>query len=132
MKVKITGVVKYKGEWRTQGDEIDVTDEIGQQMIDQAVAEEIEGASDELQELRDRAKELGVTGWAQAGEEKLRARITEKEAELAKAEEERLAAEKVAEALTALRAKATELGIEGAAEKDADTLTAEIAAKENA
>lgn len=96
MRLRITGVIKYAGQWRRSGDILDdVPEAIGNQMIAQDVAEEV--------------------------------KKTPAEEEAVKAEAERKAAEKQ---LKALRKKAAELGIEGAADKDAETLVANIAAFE--
>jgi len=101
MKMKVTGVVKYDGIWRSPGDILpDVKEDIAAQMIDQEVAEEIAKTPEEIQ-----------------------AEETAKEEAAAKKEAEKQ--------LKALRKKATELGIEGAADKDAETLTAEIEAAAN-
>lgn len=119
--LKITGVAKYKGDWKQPGDIIrKVDDEIGKSLVSAEVAKEIEplveddsGTEQELQELRERAKVLGVQNAGRLGEAKLKEGIAEKEAELKQ-----------------LREKAAGLDIEGAAEKDAETLAAEIAAAE--
>jgi len=107
VKIKVTGVVKYGGQWRTPGDVLDdVSDEIGKQMIGQDVGEEIAMTPEEI-----------------AAEE------AAKKAE----EEEKAAAEAAKQAekeLKALRKKAEKLGIEGFGEKDAETLAVEIAAAE--
>jgi hypothetical protein len=73
---------------------------------------EVEETDDELTELRTRGKELGIRGAHNMGEEKLRGAIKE------------------TEQLLELREKAVVLGIEDADKKDAETLTAEIAAKD--
>jgi hypothetical protein len=102
VRIKVTGVVKYGGQWRTPGDVLnDVSDEIGQQMISQDVGEEIKKTPEEI------AAEESAKAAAEA------AKTAEKE-------------------LKALRKKAEKLGIEGFAEKDAETLTADIAAAEEA
>ncbi|WP_127580848.1 DUF7210 family protein [Paenibacillus koleovorans] len=110
MKVKITGLVKYGGKWRVKGDILtDVSEEIGKQMIAQDVAEEV----------------LKTPAEIASEEEAAAAETAKKEAE--KKEAEKKEAEKK---LKSLRKKAAELGIEGAADKDAETLLTEIAAKE--
>lgn len=120
MDLKITGTVKYKGDWKQPGDVIrKVEDDIGKSLVAVEVAEEIEPLEDdaggeELKELRERAKALGVSNAGRLGEAKLKECIAEKEAEQ----------------LAELRKKAIELGVEGADEKDAETLTAEIVAAE--
>lgn len=120
MDLKITGTVKYKGDWKQPGDVIrKVEDDIGKALVAVEVAEEIEPLEDdaggeELKELRERAKALGVSNAGRLGEAKLKECIAEKEAEQ----------------LAELRKKAIELGVEGADEKDTETLTAEIAAAE--
>lgn len=122
MKVKVIGVVKYGGKWHRPGDEIsNVSEENAKQMVDQRIAEIInDDTPDKLQELRTRAIELGVANASKLGEKKLIDGIAEKEAEQ----------QEVAEALEALRVKATELGIEGIADKDIETLIAEVEAAE--
>lgn len=121
MDLKITGTVKYKGDWKQPGDVIrKVEDDIGKSLVAVEVAKEIEpleeddAGGEELKELRERAKALGVSNAGRLGEAKLKECIAEKEAEQ----------------LAELRKKAVELGIEGADEKDVETLTAEIAAAE--
>ncbi|WP_431785738.1 hypothetical protein [Paenibacillus lactis] len=118
--MKITGVAKYKGDWKKPGDELrKVEDEIGKSLVSAEVAVEIEpldkdGDGDqELQELRERAKTLGVQNAGRLGEAKLKEGIAEKEAELKELQE-----------------KAFELGIADAYEKDAATLAKEIEAAE--
>lgn len=76
----------------------------------------------ELDELRARAIELGISDAEKLNAKKLKKAIADKEAELEKHEQEK--------ALQELRAKAAELGIEGVEEKDAETLAAEIEALE--
>lgn len=118
MKIRVTGVIKYAGDWRRAGDILDeVPEHVGRKMVAQGVGTELESdpagaplpAAGEVEELR---QEL--------------ARLQEFERQQLAKEE----AEQAAKKLKALRKKATELGIEGAADKDADTLTAEIAAAE--
>lgn len=120
--LKITGVAKYKGDWKKPGDELHkVEDEIGKSLVSAEVAVEIDpldkdGDGDqELQELRERAKTLGVQNAGRLGEAKLKEGIAEKEAELK---------------LKELQEKAFELGIADAYEKDATTLAKEIEAAE--
>ncbi|MBO2942805.1 hypothetical protein JJQ72_02245 [Paenibacillus sp. F411] len=118
MDLKLTGVVKYEGNWKQPGTIIrKVDDKIGQAILDADVADEIEEQAEEseteLQTLRDRAKELGVPNAGRLGEAKLKEGIAEKEAEL-----------------KTLQEKAFELGIEDAYEKDAETLAKEIEAAE--
>jgi hypothetical protein len=116
--LKLTGVVKYEGNWKQPDDIIrNVNDSVGKSIIAAGVGKEIEALQDdsdtELQGLRERAKELGVPNAGRLGEAKLKEGIAEKEAEL-----------------ETLREKALELEIDGAYEKDAATLVAEIAAAE--
>ncbi|CAM3706394.1 hypothetical protein COLU111180_04120 [Cohnella lubricantis] len=106
MKVKITAVTKVNGSWKGPGAEVDVDEKLGEELIEKRVGVEIEKSAAE-KEAEEKA----------AAEAKAAAKAA-KEAE--KAEKE----------LKSLRKKAAELGIEGADEKDAETLTAEIAAKE--
>lgn len=125
MKVKITALVKVAGVWRRPGDIVEgVKPDVSQEIVNQGVGEIIETVErrdDELQELRERAKELGIPRASQLGETKLREAIAQKEAEIAEKEQE----------LKELRRVANELGIEGADEKDAEMLRTEIdAAKE--
>lgn len=119
MDLKLTGVVKYEGEWKQPDDIIrNVNDSIGKSIIDAGVGKEIEALQDdsdtELQALREWAKQLGVPNAGRLGEAKLKEGIAEKEAEL----------------LKELQEKAFELGIEDAYEKDAATLAKEIEAAE--
>lgn len=114
MDLKLTGVVKYNGDWKQPEDIIrKVDDTVGKSIIDVGVGREIETLQDdsdtELQALRERAKELGVPNAGRLGEAKLKEGIAEKEAELGGMQE-----------------KAFELGIEDAYEKDAATLVKEI------
>lgn len=116
--LKLTGVVKYEGEWKQPNDIIrNVNDSVGKSIIDAGVGKEIEALLDdsdtELQALRERAKELGVPNAGRLGEAKLKEGIAEKEAELKELQE-----------------KAFELDIEDAYEKDAATLAKEIEAAE--
>lgn len=120
MDLKITGTVKYKGDWKKPGDVIrKVDDEIGKSLVATEVATEIEpleeddSGGDELKELREKAKALGVTNAGRLGEAKLKEGIAEIEAKLFE-----------------LRKKAAELGIEVTDDKDAETLAAEIKAAE--
>ncbi|MPY20035.1 hypothetical protein [Paenibacillus glucanolyticus] len=118
MDLKLTGVVKYEGDWKQPKDIIrNVNDSVGKSIIAAGIGMEIEALQDdsdaELQALRERAKELSVPNAGRLGEAKLKEGIAEKEA-----------------ALETLREKALELEIDGAYEKDAATLTAEIAATE--
>ncbi|WP_339292730.1 hypothetical protein MKY48_08665 [Paenibacillus sp. FSL W8-0187] len=118
MDLKLTGVVKYEGEWKQPDDIIrNVNDSIGKSIIDARVGKEIEALQDdsdtELQALREKAKELGVPNAGRLGEAKLKESIAEKENEL-----------------ETLREKALELEIDGVYEKDAATLAKEIEAAE--
>lgn len=118
LDIKLTGVVKYDGKWRQPGEVLrKVNDEAAKEAIAAEAAVEIEALPDEpdteLQELRERAKELGVPNAGRLGEAKLKEGIAEKEAEI-----------------EALREKALELEIDGAYEKDAATLVKEIEAAE--
>lgn len=118
MDLKLTGVVKYDGDWKQPDDIIrNVNDSVGKSIIDAGVGKEIEALQDdsdtELQALRERAKELGVPNAGRLGEAKLKEGIAEKEAELKELQE-----------------KAFELEIENAYEKDAVTLAKEIEAAE--
>jgi hypothetical protein len=97
MKVKITGTVKVLGQWREDGAEVVVTDELGNELISKRCAVEVEKSQAEID-----------------AEEQLKA--------------EDAAKKYIEKQLKALRKKATELGIVGAADKDAETLTAEIEA----
>lgn len=78
--------------------------------------------SEELAELRERGKELGIPRASQMGVPKLTEAIAAKEAELQALEEE----------LLQLRIQAIYLGIEDVEEKDYDTLSAEIAVAQSA
>lgn len=118
MDIKLTGVVKYNGKWHEPGDVLrKIDDEAAKEAIAAGAAQEVEPLPEEdgsdLQELRERAKELGVPNAGRLGEAKLKEGIAEREAELQK-----------------LQDKAIELGIHDATEKDAETLAAEIAAAE--
>jgi hypothetical protein len=77
---------------------------------------------EELQQLRERAKELGIPQASRLGEKKLLEAITAKEAEL----QEQAKAEK----LRLLRERAIALCIENVEEKDDEALATEIAMKE--
>ncbi|SEO01351.1 hypothetical protein SAMN04487895_104225 [Paenibacillus sophorae] len=115
MDLKLTGVVKQGGKWRKPSDIIrKVDDEIAEELIAAGVAEEIEPQPEEdaseLQELRDRAKVLGVPNAGRLGEAKLKEGIAEKDAEL--------------------RTKAAELGIEDIEGKTVEDLIAAIAEAE--
>ncbi|MGG3278798.1 hypothetical protein [Paenibacillus solani] len=118
MDLKLTGVVKYDGDWKQPNDIIrKVDDSVGKSIISAGVGKEIEALQDdsdtELQELRERAKVLGVPNAGRLGEAKLKEGIAEKEAELKELQE-----------------KAFELGIEDSYEKGAETLVKEIEAAE--
>ncbi|WP_339816789.1 hypothetical protein MKZ15_15405 [Paenibacillus sp. FSL R7-0216] len=113
--IKVTGTVKHGGRWYGPNDVIYGVDEAeGDRIVKisagvkiektpEQIAAEAEAAARKAQEEKEEAERKAV-------EEKAR-----KEAE---------------KQLKALRKKASELGIDGADEKDAETLTAEIAAKE--
>lgn len=122
VKVKITGVVKVDGLWRRPGDIVaDVKLDVAQEIVGRGTGEIIESVDkrdDELQALREHAKQLGIPRAGQLGEEKLRETIAQKEAEIAENEQK----------LAELRRIAHELGIEGVDEKDAEMLRAEIEA----
>jgi hypothetical protein len=100
MNIKITGTVKIGGKWRRPGEGI-----------------------------KDVSDEIGQSLIAQGVAAELPESKAEDEAEAA-AKAAVAAAKEAEKQLKALRKKAAELGIEGAAEKDADTLTAEIAEAE--
>lgn len=111
MDIKLKGVVKNGGKWKKPGDIIrKVDDEIAEELIAQGYAEEVESLPDddanELQELRERAKLLGVSNAGRLGKEKLQEGIAEKESDL--------------------QMKAAELGIEGIEEKTAEELITAI------
>lgn len=111
MDIKLKGVVKNGGKWLKPGDIVrKVDDEIAEELITQGYAEEAESLPDddanELQELRERAKLLGVSNAGRLGKEKLQEGIAEKESDL--------------------QMKAAELGIEGIEEKTAEELITAI------
>lgn len=111
MDLKLTGVVKQGGQWRKPGDVIrKVDDELAAELIAAGIAEETEPLPEEetteLQELRERAKVLGVPNAGRMGEAKLKEGIAEKETEL--------------------RMKAAELSIEGSDTKSPEELIAAI------
>lgn len=115
MDIKLKGVVKNGGKWKKPGDIVrKVDDEIAEDLIAQGYAEEIEPLPEddakELQELRERAKLLGVTNASRLGKEKLQEGIAEKESDL--------------------QMKAAELGIEGTEDKTAEELISAIAEAE--
>jgi hypothetical protein len=112
LNLKITGVVKIDDQWKNPGDEaLGVSEEIGMDLIAKGVGELIPKSQAEID-----AEEQAIKD-AEA-------------AALAEAERIANAKKEVEKQLKALRKTATELGIEGAADKDAETLTAEIAAVE--
>lgn len=115
--IKLKGVVKNGGKWLKPGDIIRKLDnEIAADLIAKDYAEEVEPLPEddtELQVLRERAKELGVSQAGRLGEAKLKEAISEKEAELQE-----------------LRTKAAELDIEGFDTKTAEELTAAISEAE--
>lgn len=99
LDIKVTGVVKHLGKWYTSGDVIkDIDEDEGKRIITIRAGEEIKKTPEEIK-----------------AEEEAKA--------TAEAEKARKAAEKK---LAALRKQATELGISGAEEMDADTLLVEI------
>lgn len=107
VNIKVTGVVKHGGKWYGPGDEIrGIIEDEGNRIIKISAGELLPKTKEEI--------------------------VAEEAAEAAKkAEEERkVAAEKdqkeVEKQLKALRKKATELGVQGAAEMDTETLVAEI------
>ncbi|QSF42664.1 DUF7210 family protein [Paenibacillus tianjinensis] len=115
MDIKLKGVVKNGGKWKKPGDIIrKVDDEIAEDLIAQGYAEEIEALPDddaaELQELRERAKLLGVSNAGRLGKEKLLEGISEKHSDL--------------------QMKAAELGIEGTEDKSVEDLISAIAEAE--
>lgn len=77
----------------------------------------------QLEQLRERAKNLGVKNTGNMGEERLLKEIAEKEAELSEALRKE-------EELDRLRKEAAALGIEDVGVKDAEELAAEIKAKQ--
>lgn len=114
MNIKVTGTVKHGGKWYSPNDVIEgVEQSEGERIVKIGAGIEIEKSAEQI------AAEEAAAAKAKA------------EAE----EEERKAAEEKAKKeadkqLKTLRKKAADLGIEGAGEKDAETLTAEIAAAE--
>jgi hypothetical protein len=100
VKLKVTGVVKHGGAWKRPGDELADADEA---IGNDLIAKGV-------------AVEVAKTETEKAAEEQAKAAVE--------------AAKKAEKELKALRKKAAELGIEGAAEKEADTLATEIAAAE--
>lgn len=99
LDIKVTGVVKHLGKWYTSGDVIkDINEDDGRRIITIRAGEEIKKTPEEIK--------------------------AEEEAKAAsEAEKARKAAEKK---LASLRKQASELGISGADEMDADTLIVEI------
>ena len=136
MLVKLTANVKANGQWHEPGESIDLPDDEAHRLIrigaatangaEIAVAvpenTELEAMRAELIRLQEFERHQLAT--AKAAEEAAEA---ERKAQAEREEVERKAAEKE---LKALRKKATELGVEGADAKDAETLKAEIAANE--
>ncbi|KUP22408.1 hypothetical protein [Paenibacillus sp. DMB5] len=115
MDIKLKGVVKNGGKWLKPGEIVrKVDDEIANDLISQGYAEEVEPLPDddaaELQELRERAKLLGVSNAGRLGKEKLQEGIAEKQSDL--------------------QMKAAELGIEGTEEKSVEDLLTAIAEAE--
>jgi len=112
--IKVTGTVKYGGRWYGPNDVIKNVDEAeGERIVKISAGIKIEKTPEQIA-----AEEAAAA----------RAKAEAEEAERKKAEEK---AKKEAEKqLKALRKKAAELGIEGADEKDAETLATEIAAAE--
>ncbi|GGH17293.1 DUF7210 family protein [Paenibacillus segetis] len=107
MNIKVTGKVKHNGEWYGPGDVIpNVDEDDGNRIITIRAGDLLPKTQEEI--------------------------AAEESAELAKKveEERKAAAEKeqkeVEKQLKALRKKATDLGIQGVAEMDAETLAAEI------
>jgi hypothetical protein len=99
VNIKVTGVVKHLGKWYTSGDVIkDINEDDGRRIITIRAGEEIQKTPEEIK-----------------AEEEAKA--------TAEAEKAQKAAEKK---LASLRKQATELGIAGAEEMDADTLLVEI------
>jgi hypothetical protein len=117
MDLKVTGVVKYDGKWHKPGDVIKgVADADATEFISKGVGEPVPKSQAEIDADERAAKDAEAAVLVEA----------ERLANEAKAVD---AANKEAEKqLKALRKKATELGIEGAADKDAETLAAEIVA----
>lgn len=115
MDIKVTGTVKFGGKWYGPNEVINGVDEAeGDRIVKISAGVKIEKTPEQIA--------------AELEEAAAKAKAEAEEAERKAAEEK---AKKDAEKqLKALRKKAAELGIEGAEEKDAETLTAEIAAKE--
>lgn len=114
MNLKITGVVKYNGKWKRPGDELlSITEDVGNDLLAKGLAVPLPKSQAEINAEEQAAKDAEAA--AIAAEEAKTAEVEKKEAE---------------KQLKALRKKATDLGIEGAVDKDAETLTAEIEAVE--
>lgn len=107
MNIKVTGMVKHGGKWYNPGDEIrGIGEDEGNRIITIRAGELLPKSQEDI--------------------------AAEESAELAKKAEEELKAaadkehKEVEKQLKALRKKATELGIQGVVEMDAETLAAEI------
>ncbi|MBU5673242.1 hypothetical protein [Paenibacillus brevis] len=114
MDIKVTGTVKYGGKWYGPNDVIESVEQSeGERIIKIGAGFEIEKSVEQL------TAEGAAAAKAKA----------EAEAEERKSAEEK-AKKEADKQLKTLRKKAADLGIEGAGEKNAETLTAEIAAAE--
>lgn len=114
MDIKVTGTVKHNGKWYGPNDVIAGLDEVeGGRIIEIGAGIKVEKTPDQI------AAEEAAAAKTKAAEE---------EAERKAAEEK--AKKEADKQLKNLRKKAVELGIEGAEEKDAETLAAEIKAAE--
>lgn len=103
MDIKVTGTVKHGGKWYGPNDVIEgVEQSEGERVIKIGAGIEIKKSAEQ---------------------------IAAEEAEERKSSEEK-AKKEADKQLKTLRKKAADLGIEGVGEKDAETLTAEIAAAE--
>ncbi|WP_059043950.1 hypothetical protein [Paenibacillus rubinfantis] len=114
MDIKVTGTVKYGGKWYGPNEVInDVEEAEGERIVKISAGIKVEKTHEQI------SAEEAAAAKAKAEAEEAERKAVEEKA--------RKDAEKQ---LKALRKKAAELGIDGADEKDAETLTAEIAAKE--
>lgn len=125
MDIKVTGTVKHGGRWYGPNEVINGVDEAeGDRIVKISAGVKIEKTPEQIAA----EAEAAAKAQAEAEEAAAKAKAEAEEAERKAAEEK---AKKDAEKqLKALRKKATDLGIDGADEKDVETLTAEIAAKE--
>ncbi|MBQ4899353.1 hypothetical protein KB559_10945 [Paenibacillus sp. Marseille-P2973] len=114
MDIKVTGTVKHNGKWYGPNDVISGLDEAeGERIIEISAGIKVEKTPDQI------AAEEAAAAKAKAEAEEAERKVAE---EKAKKEAEKQH--------KSLRKKAAELGIEGADEKDAETLAAEIKAAE--